>query len=1435
MIILNCFITPLSGGFSWFLPLDQVSSAGSGFFRWIRFLPVLVIPSVFANDLENFTLYAHSSFTIDDRCRISGDGPTVIGSGGPLMVKIDDTLFSDLESSGDATVMDRSVVNGNMFSGGSVYRINNPVVNGYVREGMIVETQTIPSATVSPGSTDRTAYANETLDLTPGAYRDIVLNGNSRLRLHGGTYQFRKIIAWSNVSIQLDASGGDVTVMVADELNLGDRITMEPVAGYLNPQKIQWYTNQSAAVFLGTDCYLAGTFTVPHTTVKIGARTIFKGRMFAEAIILDPDVKVESVTDTRYVDSDFDDVPDIVENELGTNPVDRNSTPKVAQPSSWYGDASRDVVVYYDLSMFPKYFSHTHVPITIPAGVNDRVYNPIVSILEPEEIGVTLALPPGNKLQAAYHIKVGIAPGTTLLLGFPLPGAGIDLNYVKTGQYLLQHYNDSAGIWETVAISHIENNVVYAAVSSNQRFTISAVPLGLNTINDLRVFVLEDATAVLEEKNYADVNNDIEITDAQRLEKISYSLNQFRTIMPQMRYSYVTHQGLANLQLYWVENAVALSDESCLRFETALGSGIFAVGQWVAGLSFLHDAWENPPDFNKVTICPGVPNRPSANAREDNTIWFNPHMNYYSLDGNLFVAREEIYDEWNRNLREEIYRRDFIDERNQGTVEILNRITGNPVHPENDVFHPAGNELAGADLTWVIKHELGHCLGLGSDNQQSRFIDPAVSGVDPDPAGGCPACACIAANLCRPIIDEWEGSICYEEGFPKRAQYYNNNMMREFDARDLVANTDFVVSYPYIRMFVRMQNRGGDRYNSTNWYDVRYRMLETPFTIGAADNNPERFFVMGLDSVVVSTEVGQVYANGLCIDQTNGDVYFGDYARIMRLSANGTVLTFAGTGISGYQNGPAATAQFHGDFCAPFCRDNAGAVYVCERNVNRIRKISGGNVSLFAGSDAGTQGFIDGTGSAARFNWPSSMCIDAANNIYVADYNNHRIRRITPAGVVTTLAGTGTAGNVNGSFAVAQFNYPCGIAIDAAGNLYVTDRVSVDIRLLDMGTNTVTTFAGNGTSAHVDGPAGTASFIAISDLHVDPRGIVYVVDDDMIRMVRDGVVSTIAGRTGDPVPYRDGCGTDARFRGANDVCADARGNLYVTESLHTTLRKLNSHVPVTINAPLVGARVEDGEDEVWFEFTVTDNLDYTVTVTPDALLLGSGAVPVPAPSTVGVDAELFGPDNEYLPVLNGSETDGDGVSIAKTLATGCLATGRYLLRVYAHNAAYASGAFSVRVSNENEEVLLPPAAGNVATVPGNLEGEGDNDWFWIDVPVASTLTIETENRSAGLATEPIIYIYRDSEGLPVGGVPRLSTPIGVGAVPGVTEDDVDLTRRIPLIRRLLRNGRTLISRLVFGGNPDNDNRINGYGIYWIRVRAAGTSETGTYTLRVTRN
>jgi len=156
------------------------------------------------------------------------------------------------------------------------------------------------------------------------------------------------------------------------------------------------------------------------------------------------------------------------------------------------------------------------------------------------------------------------------------------------------------------------------------------------------------------------------------------------------------------------------------------------------------------------------------------------------------------------------------------------------------------------------------------------------------------------------------------------------------------------------------------------------------------------------------------------------------------------VSTIAGNGVRGFADGTGAVAQF--DYPGGVAIDAAGNVYVADTQNNRIRKITPtGEVATLAGG-GGSQSFADGTGAAARFNNPRSVAVDAAGYVYVADTQNHRIRKITPAGAVTTLAGSGMNGFADGTGTAAQLNGPYGVAVDSAGNIYVADMGNNRIR-----------------------------------------------------------------------------------------------------------------------------------------------------------------------------------------------------------------------------------------------------------------------------------------------------------------------------------------------------------------------------------------------------
>jgi DNA-binding beta-propeller fold protein YncE len=221
------------------------------------------------------------------------------------------------------------------------------------------------------------------------------------------------------------------------------------------------------------------------------------------------------------------------------------------------------------------------------------------------------------------------------------------------------------------------------------------------------------------------------------------------------------------------------------------------------------------------------------------------------------------------------------------------------------------------------------------------------------------------------------------------------------------------------------------------------------------------------------------------------------------------VTPIAGTGQGGVVDGPAASSRFSDPFGVAI--DAHGTVVVADGgDSNRLRRIDPqGGVSTFAG---GREGFLDGAGAAAAFHTPSALAFDRAGNLYVADTGNHAIRKVTPDGSVTTLAGDGQPGDADGQGRAARFHAPVGIAVDRRGNVFVADTYNDRIRRIAPD-GSVTTVAGSGQPGDADGPALAAAFDTPSAIAVDKDGTLFVADtgnNAIRRIAADGAVSTIA-------------------------------------------------------------------------------------------------------------------------------------------------------------------------------------------------------------------------------------------------------------------------------------------------------------------------------------
>jgi streptogramin lyase len=293
---------------------------------------------------------------------------------------------------------------------------------------------------------------------------------------------------------------------------------------------------------------------------------------------------------------------------------------------------------------------------------------------------------------------------------------------------------------------------------------------------------------------------------------------------------------------------------------------------------------------------------------------------------------------------------------------------------------------------------------------------------------------------------------------------------------------------------------------------------------------------------------------GVAVDQS-GNIYVTDHGnhKIRKISPSGVVSTLAGSGKAGFADGTGNAAYFNHPVGVAV--DESGNVYVGDKDNHRIRKITPeGVVTTIAGS--GMAGFADGKGVNASFNSLHCIALDQIGNIFVADRDNNRIRKVTPSGVVTTVAGSDPAGFADVTGSEASFNKPHGVALDREGNCYVADRENHRIRKITP-SGAVTTIAGSGKPGFLDGVGTAANFNLPSSVALDDVGNIYVGDywNNRIRKITPaGLVTTLAG-SGER-GFADGYSTNAKFAAPFSVAVDGSRSVYVTDQGNHKIRKI---------------------------------------------------------------------------------------------------------------------------------------------------------------------------------------------------------------------------------------------------------------------------------------
>ena len=322
-----------------------------------------------------------------------------------------------------------------------------------------------------------------------------------------------------------------------------------------------------------------------------------------------------------------------------------------------------------------------------------------------------------------------------------------------------------------------------------------------------------------------------------------------------------------------------------------------------------------------------------------------------------------------------------------------------------------------------------------------------------------------------------------------------------------------------------------------------------------------------------ATDARLALPTGVAVDGA-GNLYIADSGnqRIRKVDSTGTITTIAGSGETGFRGdgGPAVEAQL--DYLVGMAVDGAGNLYIADSGNHRIRKVdSSGTITTIAGSgetgfDGGSFGGDGGPASEGRLAFPTGVATDGAGNLYIADSDNHRIRKVDSSGTITTIAGFVDPGD-GGPATEAQLDYPVGMAVDGAGNLYIADQINHRIRKVDS-TGTITTIAGSGETGFDGGsfggdggPAGEGRLAFPTGVATDGAGNLYIADSGNHRIRKvdsSGTITTIAG-TGELGFGGDGGpASEGRLALPTGVAVDGAGNLYIADSGNHRIRKVDS-------------------------------------------------------------------------------------------------------------------------------------------------------------------------------------------------------------------------------------------------------------------------------------